>query len=193
VSTPEALPGKSAQGVAILGATGSIGQSALNVMRRHRDRYRVVALTAHASADAFADLVAEWNPAYRGLVTASLARDGWCTGPECLVEAASHPDAAIVLNAVVGAAGLPATLAALRAGKRVALADPEDAHRITGCVRGGTSVFGSRSPKRLPVLLDDSALEHATIVVNGGRRGLQLELFPHDLLRATGGRTLPLT
>jgi len=76
-------------------------------------------------------------------------------------------------------------------GKRVALADPDDAHRITGYVKGGTSVFGSR--KRLPVLLDKSALDHETIVVNGGRRGLLLELSPHDLLRATGGRTLPLT
>jgi Cys-tRNA(Pro)/Cys-tRNA(Cys) deacylase len=76
-------------------------------------------------------------------------------------------------------------------GKRVSLADPDDAHRITGYVRGGTSVFGSR--KQLPVLLDESALAHETIVVNGGRRGLQLELSPHDLLRATGGRTLPLT
>jgi len=76
-------------------------------------------------------------------------------------------------------------------GKRVSLADPDDAHRITGYVRGGTSVFGSR--RSLPVLLDESALEHETIVVNGGRRGLQLELSPHDLLRATGGRTLPLT
>jgi Cys-tRNA(Pro)/Cys-tRNA(Cys) deacylase len=76
-------------------------------------------------------------------------------------------------------------------GKRVALANPDDAHRITGYVKGGTSVFGSR--KRLPVLLDESALDHETIVVNGGRRGLQLELAPHDLLRATGGRTLPLT
>jgi Cys-tRNA(Pro)/Cys-tRNA(Cys) deacylase len=76
-------------------------------------------------------------------------------------------------------------------GKRVSLADPDDAHRVTGYVRGGTSVFGSR--KRLPVLLDESALDHETIVVNGGRRGLQLELSPHDLLRATGGRTLRLT
>lgn len=76
-------------------------------------------------------------------------------------------------------------------GKRVSLADPDDAHRVTGYVRGGTSVFGSRKP--LPVLLDESALAHETIVVNGGRRGLQLELSPHDLLRATGGRTLRLT
>ena len=76
-------------------------------------------------------------------------------------------------------------------GKRVSLADPDDAHRITGYVRGGTSVFGSR--RRLPVLLDESALAHETIVVNGGRRGLQLQLSPHDLLRATAGRTLSLT
>jgi Cys-tRNA(Pro)/Cys-tRNA(Cys) deacylase len=84
-----------------------------------------------------------------------------------------------------------ARLATRSLGKRVSLADPDDAHRITGYVRGGTSVFGSRKP--LPVLLDESALQHETIVVNGGRRGLQLELSPHDLLRATGGRTLPLT
>ena len=58
-------------------------------------------------------------------------------------------------------------------------------------MKGGTSVFGSRKP--LPVLLDESALAHDTIVVNGGRRGLQLELSPHDLLRATEGRTLRLT
>ena len=84
-----------------------------------------------------------------------------------------------------------ARLATRSLGKRVSLADPDDAHRITGYVRGGTSVFGSRKP--LPVLLDESALQHETIVVNGGRRGLQLELSPHDLLSATGGRTLPLT
>jgi Cys-tRNA(Pro)/Cys-tRNA(Cys) deacylase len=76
-------------------------------------------------------------------------------------------------------------------GKRVALADPDDAHRVTGYVRGGTSVLGSR--RALPVLVDESALDHETIVVNGGRRGLQLELSPHDLIRATGARTLPLT
>jgi Cys-tRNA(Pro)/Cys-tRNA(Cys) deacylase len=84
-----------------------------------------------------------------------------------------------------------ARLANRSLGKRVFLADPDAAHRITGYVRGGTSVFGSR--RRLPVLLDESALAHETIVVNGGRRGLQLELSPHDLLRATEGRTLSLT
>ncbi|MEP6835105.1 MAG: 1-deoxy-D-xylulose-5-phosphate reductoisomerase, partial [Gemmatimonas sp.] len=116
---------KSVQGVAILGATGSIGQSALRVMDRHRERFRVVALTANENAEAFASLVDAWQPPYRGLVNATAAKEGWCTGPECLVEAATHPEADIVLNAVVGAAGLPATLAALKAGKRVALANKE--------------------------------------------------------------------
>jgi Cys-tRNA(Pro)/Cys-tRNA(Cys) deacylase len=61
-----------------------------------------------------------------------------------------------------------ARLATKALGKRGSLADPDDAHRITGYVRGGTSVLGSR--KALPVLLDVSALEHETIVVNGGGR-----------------------
>jgi 1-deoxy-D-xylulose-5-phosphate reductoisomerase len=105
------------QGVAILGSTGSIGKSALSVLRRHRDRFEVVALTAGANAALLAEQLAEWKPAF-----AALASD---TGPGCLLEAATHPRAAIVVNAVVGFAGLEATLAALRAGKRVALANKE--------------------------------------------------------------------
>jgi len=114
------------QGVAILGSTGSIGTSALRVIERQGERFRAVALTAHSSVDALAAQVAVWKPAYAGLVQAhKSAPSTWGAGPECLVEAALHPDASIVLNAVVGAAGLPATLAALKAGKRVALANKE--------------------------------------------------------------------
>jgi Cys-tRNA(Pro)/Cys-tRNA(Cys) deacylase len=75
-------------------------------------------------------------------------------------------------------------------GKRARLADPADAERVTGYVKGGTSVLGGR--RELPVLLDESALGHETIVVNAGRRGLQLELAPTELLRLTGGRTTRL-
>ena len=75
-------------------------------------------------------------------------------------------------------------------GKRAHMADPADAERITGYVKGGTSVLGGRKP--LAVLLDESALAHETIVLNAGRRGLQMELAPDDLLRLTGGRTLRL-
>jgi Cys-tRNA(Pro)/Cys-tRNA(Cys) deacylase len=68
-------------------------------------------------------------------------------------------------------------------GKRAALADKGQAQRATGYVSGGTSPLGQR--KRLPTHLDASALDHATILVNGGRRGLQLELDPRDLARLT--------
>jgi 1-deoxy-D-xylulose-5-phosphate reductoisomerase len=113
-------------GVALLGATGSIGKSALKVLERQRDRFVPVAMTANGNALALAEHVAQFAPAYVGLVQATVeAPAGWGRGPECLVEAATHPDASIVINAVVGAAGLPATLAALRQGKRVALANKE--------------------------------------------------------------------
>jgi Cys-tRNA(Pro)/Cys-tRNA(Cys) deacylase len=75
-------------------------------------------------------------------------------------------------------------------GKRARMADPADAQRVTGYVKGGTSVLGGRKP--LPVLLDESALGHDAIVLNAGRRGLQMELAPDDLIRLTGARTLRL-
>ena len=105
------------KGVALLGSTGSIGTSALDVLRRQREHFRVVALTAGQNKELLERQVAEFSPAFAGLVNGS--------GPACLVEAATHPEADIVINAVVGAAGLDATLAALHAGKRVALANKE--------------------------------------------------------------------
>lgn len=112
------------RGVAILGSTGSIGRSALAVLDRHRDAFEVVALVAGSNGDRLAEQVAEWRPRFAGLVRDN-GRSEFCVGPEVLLEAATHPDAAIVINAVVGAAGLEATIAALRAGKRVALANKE--------------------------------------------------------------------
>jgi len=104
-------------GVAVLGSTGSIGCSTLQVLARQRERFKVVALTAHTNSALLADQVATWKPAFSGLVNGA--------GAQCLVEAATHPDVRIVVNGIVGAAGLEATLAALRAGKRVALANKE--------------------------------------------------------------------
>lgn len=121
-SVPTAAPA----GVAILGSTGSIGTSALRVLARQRDRFVPVALTANGNLAALAEQVGTWKPAFVGLVQPhSDAPHGWGGGAECLVAAATHPDAQIVINAVVGAAGLPATLAALRMGRRVALANKE--------------------------------------------------------------------
>lgn len=112
-------------GVAILGSTGSIGCSTLQVLRRQRERFRVVALTAHSNAELLERQADEWRPDYVGLVNAGKGEGGRGKGSQCLVEAATHPDVQIVVNGVVGAAGLEATLAALRSGKRVALANKE--------------------------------------------------------------------
>ena len=113
-------------GVAVLGSTGSIGCSTLQVLARQRERFRVVALTGYSNKDLLTRQAAEWNPSYVGLVNGGTAGEGgWGRGNTCLVEAATHADVHIVVNGIVGAAGLEATLAALRAGKRVALANKE--------------------------------------------------------------------
>ena len=72
-------------------------------------------------------------------------------------------------------------------GKRARMADPRAAERSTGYVMGGISPLGQR--RRLPTILDESALAFETIYVSAGRRGLELELAPSDLLVVTGGRT----
>lgn len=77
-------------------------------------------------------------------------------------------------------------LAGVVGGKRAALADPAVAQRATGYVVGGISPFGQR--RRLPTVVDVAATTAATVYVSGGRRGLQVELAPADLVRLTGAR-----
>jgi Cys-tRNA(Pro)/Cys-tRNA(Cys) deacylase len=81
-------------------------------------------------------------------------------------------------------------LAAAAGGKRAELADPAAAARATGYVVGGISPLGQRS--RLPVVLDSSAMAFATIFVSAGRRGLQLELDPADLVRLAPAVIAPI-
>jgi len=71
-------------------------------------------------------------------------------------------------------------------GKRAALADARAAERATGYVTGGISPLGQR--KRLPTIVDASASRFETIYLSAGRRGLEIELAPDDLVRLTGGR-----
>jgi 1-deoxy-D-xylulose-5-phosphate reductoisomerase len=122
------------QGVAVLGSTGSIGTSTLNVLRRHRDRFRLVAITAGSNAALLAEQIAEWEPPFAGLVSGA--------GPGCLLDAALRDDVDIVVNAIVGFAGLEATLAALRAGKRVALANKESLVVAGDLVRAAAAAGG---------------------------------------------------
>jgi Cys-tRNA(Pro)/Cys-tRNA(Cys) deacylase len=75
-------------------------------------------------------------------------------------------------------------------GKRATLAAPETAERVTGYVIGGISPFGQR--RRLPTIVDESAGDHATVFVSAGRRGLEIELAPADLVRLTGAEVARL-
>ena len=121
----------------ILGATGSIGVSTLDVVARHPDRYDVLALTGHRQVDLLAAQCKQFRPTYAVVGSATdaqrlaelLRADGVRTdvlhGAEALVQVAALPEVDAVMAAIVGAAGLPPTLAAARAGKRVLLANKE--------------------------------------------------------------------
>ena len=123
--------------VTLLGATGSIGASALDVIGRHPDRFTVTAIAAHRNGERLAELCRRFRPALAAIgdvhaahaLSRTLAADAIPTrvvaGAEGLIEAATLQDVDTVLAAIVGAAGLPATLAAAQAGKRILLANKE--------------------------------------------------------------------
>ncbi|HEX5586361.1 MAG TPA: 1-deoxy-D-xylulose-5-phosphate reductoisomerase [Acidimicrobiia bacterium] len=140
-----------ARRVAILGSTGSIGTQALDVVRSHRDQFEVVALAAGRNTELLAAQAAEFD------VAPERARICGSNG-EVLAELAALPDADVVLNAVVGFAGLPATLAALEHGKVLALANKES------LIAGGPVVAAVRERgggEIVPVDSEHSALYQA--------------------------------
>lgn len=114
-------------------------------------------------------------PPARVFKTLVVALDG-----ATLAAAAIPSEARLSLKALAAAAG----------AKRADMADPAKAERATGYVVGGISPFGQK--RRLRLFLDRSAVEHAEILVNGGRRGLQIALAPADLARALEATICPL-
>lgn len=125
------------QNLTILGSTGSIGVSTLDVIRRHPQRYRVVALCAHSQIDRLFEQCLEFRPRYAVVKDTELAADlkirlqaAECPtsveyGPEALVRMASLQEVDTVMAAIVGAAGLPPALAAAVSGKKILLANKE--------------------------------------------------------------------
>ena len=123
--------------LAVLGSTGSIGTSTLDVAARHPDRIEVVALSAHGRVDELVAQCLHWRPRWavvsdplRASAVVERLRAAGCptevlAGPDGLCEVAAHADVDAVMAAVVGAAGLPSCMAAARAGKRLLLANKE--------------------------------------------------------------------
>ncbi|MDP2955342.1 MAG: 1-deoxy-D-xylulose-5-phosphate reductoisomerase [Longimicrobiales bacterium] len=148
--------------VAILGATGSIGRSALEVVSRHPDRFEVAALTSHRRVGALAELVARFRPALavvadeHALLPPADGSTRWARGREAVLEAAAAPGVDVVVNALVGAAGLEPTLLALETGHRVALANKES------LVAGGPLVLRAAGRGRAEIIPIDS--EHSAIL-----------------------------
>lgn len=125
------------QQVTVLGATGSIGSSTLDVISRHPERYQVFALTAHTSINKLKALCLEYRPRFAvvadtadaqrlqsDLRAAGVATDV-LAGPQGLCEVAAHPEVDAVMAAIVGAAGLESTMAAVCGGKKILLANKE--------------------------------------------------------------------
>ncbi len=177
--------------ITLLGATGSIGSSALDVIARHPDRYRVHALTAQSSVDALADLALRFRPAVAVIGDAALERalgaalrERGATaepraGAAALAEVAQAPEVDTVLASIVGAAGLVPTLAAARAGKRLLLANKEAIVCAGGLLMAALRAAGG---ELLPVDSEHNAIHQCLAGAGDGQRG-QARL----VLTASGG------
>ena len=155
--------------VAVLGSTGSIGTQALDVIRRHREEYEVVALAAGRNTKLLGEQAEEFGVTDERALCAP--------EPGALAELAALDEVEVVLNAVVGFAGLPITIAALEAGKRLALANKES------LIAGGPVVNAARARGNgeiVPVDSEHSALYQA---LRSGQRSEVARL----ILTASGG------
>ena len=187
--------------VTVLGSTGSVGVSTLDVIGRHPDRFRVVALTANTADGVLAEQCERWRPEYAVLADADaaarLAGRLAATAPDVVVLAgtpglervASLPQVDCVMAGIVGAAGLRPTLAAARAGKRILLANKEAlvvaGHLFVDTVR-------RHGAELLPIDSEHNAIFQCMPADFG--RGLDSVGVRRILLTASGGpfRTRPL-
>lgn len=189
------------QHITVLGATGSIGLSTLDVIARHPDRYQVFALTGFSRVAELEALCVKHKPRYAVVPDAvvahqlqvSLRAAGLVTevlhGAQSLCEVAAHADVDVVMAAIVGAAGLPPTLAAAEAGKKVLLANKE------ALVMSG-ALFMQAVKRGGAVLLPIDSEHNAIFQCLPGdyARGLQQVGVRRVLLTASGGpfREMPL-
>jgi len=182
--------------ISILGSTGSIGVSTLDVLTRHVDKFDVFALSANRNIDCLVEQCQQFNPSYVVLADASLAdtlklkldqiqfAGELLLGTEGLVKIAAHPEVDMVMAAIVGGSGLLPTLAAAQAGKQILLANKES------LVMSGKLFMDTVKQSKATVIPIDS--EHNAIFQcfpRQGQRGLS-----KIILTASGGpfRLTPL-
>ncbi|MBM4218731.1 MAG: 1-deoxy-D-xylulose-5-phosphate reductoisomerase [Gammaproteobacteria bacterium] len=173
------------KGLAVLGSTGTVGEATLDVAARHPDRFRIVALAAHSNHEALFAQVERHRPDCAALVdrqaaarlTHRIAAAGLPTrvlaGPDALAVAATAADVDAVMAAIVGAAGLASTLAAVDAGKQVLLANKE------ALVLAG------------PLLIDGARRSGATILPIDSEHNAVFQCLPPGCL--TGGAPAGVT
>lgn len=188
------------RGLTLLGASGSIGKSTLDVVGRHPGRYVVFALTAHRSADALLELCRRHRPRHAVLsglapdetLRARFAREAAGTkllfGAEALEGVVTDAGCDVVVAAIVGAAGLPSTIAAARAGKCVLLANKEALVMAGPLFMRAAQEAGARL---LPIDSEHNAVFQC--LPNGDGRGASSAAVRRIVLTASGGpfRTVP--
>jgi len=172
--------------LSILGATGSIGTSTLNVVRKHPDKFRVLGLSGHNNIERLLEQIKEFRPAVAAVTDAGTCREiaSQCgretrvvCGAEGAMEVATLDDVEMVVSAVVGAAGLLPTLAAIKAGKDIALANKET------LVIGGALIAPALAESGVSLLPVDS--EHSAIFQS--IRGHDKTEIHRLILTASGG------
>jgi 1-deoxy-D-xylulose-5-phosphate reductoisomerase len=175
-------------GLAILGSTGSIGTQALRLVREHRDKFKVTALTARGNIRLLAEQYEEFCPGFVGVTDERAAKrfrditgKTACSGKEALLGACAAEGTDTVLIAVVGIAGLPAVIECIRLGKRIALANKE------AMVTGGEIINRLLDQKGMKIIPVDS--EHSAIFqcMDGRTKPSRL------ILTASGGPFLDMS
>jgi len=187
---------KTPKKVAVLGATGSIGISTLDVVGRHPDAYEICALTAHSKIDVLRAQCLKFRPRLVAVVDAAAAEqlrnqlhaDGLdievLSGPEALIAVAVQPQADIVMAAIVGAAGLAPSLAAVRAGKRVLVANKEPLVMLGGLFVEEAKRSGAQI---LPIDSEHNAIFQCLPQNAGTTNGLDQRGVRRILLTGSGG------
>lgn len=181
------------KGIAVLGSTGSIGQSTLRVVERYPERFRIVALAGGWNVERMAEQVLQFRPLLASMATREAQEElrklvrgkvhmELAHGDEGLHAVATHPEADMVVSALVGAAGLAPTMAAIRAQKDLALANKET---LVMAGRIVTQEARSRGVRILPVDSEHSAIFQAL-------QGHRKEDVRRIILTASGGAFLGL-